>query len=97
MSNEPTWNETLTKIQHIEAKISLYLSGVDREEKRKLGFAIQTLTAFIMKGAVDENVEAIGRDRQGWIDQQAEWLQQLYEVEEGEPEPTGCPPLRRIK
>jgi hypothetical protein len=96
-SREPTWNETLTKMEHIEAKISLHLSDVDRAEKRKLGFAIQTLTAFLMKGAADENVAAIGRDRQGWIDQQMERLKR-FEIEEGEPEPTGRPPyLRRVK
>jgi hypothetical protein len=95
-SREPTWNETLTKIEHIEAKIALHLSGVDRAEKRKLGFAIQTLTAFLMKGAVEENVAAIGHGRQGWIDQQTERLK-VFGIEEGEPEPTGRPPLRRVK
>lgn len=94
-SREPTWNETLTKIEHIEAKISLHLSGVDRREKRELGFAIQTLSAFIMKRAVDENVAAIGRDRQGWIDQQMERLK-VFGIEEGEPEPTGRPPFMRL-
>lgn len=59
--------------------------------------AIQTFTAFLMKGAADENVAAIGRDRQGWIDQQTERLKR-FEIEESEPEPTGRPPyLRRVK
>jgi hypothetical protein len=88
-SREPTWNETLTMIQHIEAKVAQHLSGVDKTEIRELGFAIQTLTAFIIAGAVDENVAAIGRDKQGWIDQQTERLK-LFGIEEGEAE--GRPP-----
>ena len=92
-SREPTWNETLTKIQHIEAKIAQHLSGVDKTDRRELRFAIQTLTTFIMAGAVDENVAAIGRDKQGWIDQQMERLK-LFGIEEGEPE--GRPSIVRL-
>jgi hypothetical protein len=46
-----------------------------------------------MAGAVDENVAAIGRDKQGWIDQQTERLK-LFEIEECEPE--GSPPILRL-
>jgi hypothetical protein len=38
-----------------------------------------------------ENVVAIGLDREGWISQQIERLN-LFEIEEGEPEPTARPP-----
>jgi hypothetical protein len=49
-SREPTWNEKLTKIQHFEAKIAQHLSGVDKAERRELGFAIQTLQPLSWRG-----------------------------------------------
>ena len=94
---EPTWHDTQTELAHIEAKISVHLSGVDKRERRKLWLAIHRLGAFVMKAVVDENLAAIGRDRQGWIDQQMERLK-LAGLEESEPGPKGRPPfLRRVK
>ena len=100
MSNEvrePTWYDTQTKLAHIEAKISLHLSGVDEGERRKLWLALHRLGAFVMKAVVDENLAAIERDKQVWIDQQMERLK-LVGLEEGKPGPKGRPPsIRRVK
>ncbi len=92
-SQEPTWNELITKMTSLEVKIWGCRPGLRRGTRRKLWVAIQRLNRFIMGGVTAENVDAIGRDRQGWIDQQ---LGKLLGSAEGESIPQRLPSILRL-
>jgi hypothetical protein len=92
-SQEPTWNELITKMTLLEVNIWGCSPGLRKRTRRKLWVAIQRLNRFIMGGVTAENVAAIGRDRQGWIDQQ---LRRLLGLAEGESIPQRLPSILRL-